>query len=123
MHIDTKKVKALLKARDLTLSELLERAGVSKTAYYHLVRKSNLLPRSIDRITTILGVGPRALLSDELPAVRKVRLREELVQQIQHDFPDVDADNVRHTLILLERPPLERLNGALRRGLATSVCS
>jgi hypothetical protein len=32
--------------------------------------------------------------------------------------PEADADNVRHTLILLEQPPLERLKRSLTRGRA-----
>jgi hypothetical protein len=32
--------------------------------------------------------------------------------------PEADADNVRHTLILLEQPPLERLRRSLTRGRA-----
>ncbi|MBI4324952.1 MAG: hypothetical protein HY674_06775 [Chloroflexi bacterium] len=31
--------------------------------------------------------------------------------------PEADPDNVRHTLILLEQPPLERLKRSLTRGL------
>ena len=36
-------------------------------------------------------------------------------------YPDADPDNVRHTLILLELPPLERLRRSLIRGRATAV--
>jgi hypothetical protein len=32
--------------------------------------------------------------------------------------PEADPDNVRHTLILLEHPPLERLRKSLTRGRA-----
>ena len=32
--------------------------------------------------------------------------------------PEADPDNVRHTLILLEHPPLERLRQSLTRGRA-----
>ena len=32
--------------------------------------------------------------------------------------PEADPDNVRHTLILLEQPPLERLKKSLTRGRA-----
>jgi hypothetical protein len=34
--------------------------------------------------------------------------------------PDADPDNVRHTLILLQLPPLERLRRSLTRGRALS---
>lgn len=32
--------------------------------------------------------------------------------------PEADPDNVRHTLILLQQPPLERLRRSLTRGRA-----
>jgi len=35
--------------------------------------------------------------------------------------PHADPDNVRHTLILLEQPPLERLQRSLIRGCATAI--
>jgi hypothetical protein len=35
--------------------------------------------------------------------------------------PHSDRDNVRHTLILLELPPLERMERSLIRGRATSI--
>jgi AraC-like DNA-binding protein len=35
--------------------------------------------------------------------------------------PHADPDNVRHTLILLEQPPLERLQRSLIRGRATAI--
>lgn len=34
--------------------------------------------------------------------------------------PEADPDNVRHTLILLEHPPLERLRKSLTRGRASA---
>jgi hypothetical protein len=36
--------------------------------------------------------------------------------------PQADGDNVRHTLILLEQPPLERLQKSLIRGRHTTIC-
>ena len=35
--------------------------------------------------------------------------------------PRADADNVRHTLILLEQPPWERLQRSLIRGRHTAI--
>lgn len=43
------------------------------------------------------------------------------VRKILTAHPDVDPDNVRHTLILLERPPLERLQRSLIRGRTTAI--
>jgi hypothetical protein len=43
------------------------------------------------------------------------------VGKILAAHPDADRDNVRHTLILLEQPPLERLQRSLIRGRATAI--
>jgi len=43
------------------------------------------------------------------------------VEKIIAAHPDADRDNVRHTLILLEQPPLERLRRSLIRGRATAI--
>ncbi len=42
----------------------------------------------------------------------------ESVRAVQAERPEADPDNVRHTLILLEQPPLERLRRSLIRGRA-----
>lgn len=43
------------------------------------------------------------------------------VQKVLAAHPKADPDNVRHTLILLEQPPLERLQRSLIRGRATAI--
>lgn len=40
------------------------------------------------------------------------------VRAVQAVRPEADPDNVRHTLILLEQPPLDRLRRSLTRGRA-----
>lgn len=42
----------------------------------------------------------------------------ESVRAVLVVHPEADPDNVRHTLILLEQPPLERLRRSLTRGRA-----
>lgn len=42
----------------------------------------------------------------------------ESVRAVLAERPEADPDNVRHTLILLEQPPLERLRRSLTRGRA-----
>jgi hypothetical protein len=44
------------------------------------------------------------------------------MQSVLAANPQADADNVRHTLILLEQPPLERLQKSLIRGRHTTIC-
>jgi hypothetical protein len=43
------------------------------------------------------------------------------VEQVLAAHPDADRDNVRHTLILLEQPPLERLQRSLIRGRTAAL--
>jgi len=38
------------------------------------------------------------------------------VREVLAARPEADPDNVRHTIILLEKPPLERLRRSLIRG-------
>ncbi len=49
---------------------------------------------------------------------RRLSLR---VEKVLAAHPHADPDNVRHTLILLEQPPLERLQRSLIRGRATAL--
>lgn len=43
------------------------------------------------------------------------------VAKVLAAYPHADPDNVRHTLILLEQSPLERLQRSLIRGRTTAV--
>lgn len=58
--------------------------------------------------------------SDEDPIASARKLREQ-VEKVVELFPDVDRDNVRHTLILLDLPPLERLQRSLLRARASTI--
>jgi hypothetical protein len=49
---------------------------------------------------------------------RRLSLR---VEKVLAAHPHADPDNVRHTLILLEQPPLERLQRSLIRGRAAAL--
>jgi hypothetical protein len=40
----------------------------------------------------------------------------EAVDRVMARHPEADRDNIRHTLILLEYPPIERLRRSLVRG-------
>jgi hypothetical protein len=54
-------------------------------------------------------------------AVRWARRLNARVDMILAKHPQADPDNVRHTLILLEQPPLERLQRSLIRGRAAAI--
>ncbi len=54
-------------------------------------------------------------------AARWARRLGRRVEEILAVHPNADRDNIRHTLILLELPPLERLQRSLIRGRATAI--
>jgi hypothetical protein len=54
-------------------------------------------------------------------AVRWARRLTTRVEKVLAAHPEADRDNVRHTLILLEQPPLERLQRSLIRGRAAAI--
>ncbi len=64
MRIRADKLKELCRQRDTTLTRLLEEAGVSKNAYYSLVRKHSVLPKSVLAIADHLDIQPSAFLED-----------------------------------------------------------
>ena len=71
MYISRVKLKSLYKSKRLHLKMLLSEAGVSKTAYYHLLYKDTLLPDTIHRIAQVLEVRPSAFLEEISPAEKK----------------------------------------------------
>jgi hypothetical protein len=58
---------------------------------------------------------------DAAQARRWARRLSAHVRKVLAAHPHANADNVRHTLILLELPPLERLQRSLIRGRATAI--
>jgi AcrR family transcriptional regulator len=115
MRLSGENTKNLAGARSLSLNTLLKRAGVSKTAYYHLIDKESVLPRSIGALAAALGVRPLALLEDaDWRSRRAIRLLE-ATDRIAGNDPSMDRDNIRHTLLLLEERPIDRLQRSLLR--------
>jgi len=121
MRLSAEKIKSLCNDRGLGLGELLDAAGVSRTAYYHLVRKDSVLPKSVLALAEALDVRPSSLVDDTDPATRRVRELLSRLDGIVAAHPGADRDNVWHTLLLLEEPPVDRLNRGLLRGRATAV--
>ena len=98
------------------MRELLSKASVSKTAYYNIIYKETLLPHSVHAIANVLDVRPSAFLEEFNPEVDKIRQIASQTDKILADFPELDRENVRHTLILLHEGPIERLKRGLIRG-------
>ena len=116
MRVDTDKIKNLCRRRKLTLDQLLKEAGVSRNAYYSLARRESVLPGSIVAIAHALDVSQSKLLTDEAVTARMVNRLLTTVDRILEQNPGIDRDTVRHTLLLLQEKPVERLRRALIRG-------
>ena len=116
MQIDLARLRELAGKRGLSLNDLLVKAGVSKTAFYHLVHKSSVLPASLRALAETLSVRPGAFLTEENPDVAKIRRILALTERIVAGDPKLDRDNVRLTLLLLEEEPVRRLRRSLIRG-------
>lgn len=116
MRIDLAKLRELAGKRGLTLSALLSKAGVSKTAFYHLAHKSSVLPASLRSLADTLAVRPGAFLTETDPDVAKIQRIRALTNRIVAGDPKLDRDNVRLTLLLLEEEPIRRLQRSLTRG-------
>ena len=63
----------------------------------------------------------RAQTQNAAQAGRWARRLSMRVKKIVAAHPQADPDNVRHTLILLEKLPLERLQRSLIRGRAAAI--
>jgi AcrR family transcriptional regulator len=116
MRIDLAKLQKIAGKRGLSLHALLAKAGVSKTAFYHLVHKSSVLPASLRALAGTLRVRPGVFLTEENPDVAKIRRILALTDRIVTANPKLDRDNVRLTLLLLEEEPVRRLRRSLIRG-------
>jgi len=116
VFINQSRIKELCRSKNLSLRELLYVAGVSKTAYYHLIYKDTILPNSVHAIADVLGVRPSVFLDEVDPEEKKIIKIAKLTEEIVSLHTGVDRDNVRHTLLLLYEEPMERLNRGLLRG-------
>jgi transcriptional regulator with XRE-family HTH domain len=65
VQLSSAKIKKRCAQRRVSLGDVLKQAGVSRTAYYSLVRKESVLPKSILRMARHLGVTPSALLDNK----------------------------------------------------------
>lgn len=100
---------------------MLREAGVSRNAFYSLARKDYAVPLSLVRIAEHLGVTISTLLDDRgTPTERTMSLAMES-GRISKRHKGADRDNIRHTLLLLDEKPVERLRRALRRGRSINI--
>jgi transcriptional regulator with XRE-family HTH domain len=116
MVLNPEKIKYLCKENGLSLKDLLAKSGVSKTAYYYLLYKDSLLPKSVHALASVLKVPPSDFLDDFNNEERKIIQIDRQTTEIMKMNPQLDRDNVRLTLLLMEEEPIERLTRGLIRG-------
>jgi hypothetical protein len=128
MILSEKKVNEYSRRQNMRLGVLLEKSGVSRTAYYSLVRKSNILPKSILRLAVVLGVNPNDLLDNKRPkktVVNDQKRYKTLLKRVykranhicsQKKNKQIERDMVVQSLLALQKSPTKRLKMALLRG-------
>ena len=121
MRIDLERLKQHCAERHLTLSELLESAGVSRNAFYSLSRRESVLPGSIRALAEFLQIPPAEFLVDEGSNLQQGLALQSRIDEIANRHRTVNRDTIRHTLILLDEKPLERLRRALLRAGAIDI--
>ena len=122
MKLDADMARELARRQGLTLSEVLRRAGVSRTAFYSLARRPSVVPRTVTAVARVLGLPPSRLLRETPDVVRDRALdlaRE--ARRIHARHRGSDFANLWHTLNLLELTPAERLARSLVRGRTRSL--
>ncbi|RJR16143.1 MAG: hypothetical protein C4581_10575 [Nitrospiraceae bacterium] len=116
MRISLEVIKDKCRQQNITLSELLKQAGVSRNAFYTLARVDYVLPKSIRAIAERLSISPSELLTEDNKEMEKMKLLLNKADHLTSKYKNIDPDNIRHTLLLLQEPPIERLRRALTRG-------
>jgi hypothetical protein len=116
MKLSMDKVEYECDRRGLNTGEMLREAGVSRNAFYSLARKDYVVPASLIRIAERLDISVSALLEETDTPVERMKSLVAESERISKRHPGIDRDNIRHTLLLLNEKPVERLRRALRRG-------
>lgn len=116
MRISIEAIKDKCRQQNITLSELLKQSGVSRNAFYTLARVDYVLPKSIRAIAERLNISPSEFLTEDNKEMEKMKLLLNKADDIARKYKNIDQDNIRHTLLLLQEPPIERLRRALTRG-------
>lgn len=116
MQVSAQKLKKLCRKRGWLLKDLLAKAQVSRTAFYSLLRKESVLPRSIHSLADALALPPAAFLEDTTRKVRKIERLQKVLESVMQKHPQANRENVWHALLLLEEKPVERLRRGLIRG-------
>ena len=120
MRLSIDIIKKLCAEKGCTVQQLLRDAAVSKNALYTLARKKTVLPRSVHAIARSLRVSPAELLTEYSPTEQMHAVIRDAAAIAERN-PKADPDTIRHTLILLQEEPIERLRRSLLRGRKITV--
>jgi transcriptional regulator with XRE-family HTH domain len=121
MQLSSTKFKKRCALRRISLGDVLKQAGVSRTAYYSLIRKKSVLPKSILRIASHLDINPAALLDNDDAKIKQIRGLQAKATVISSKYPECDRDVIFRTLQNLKKPPVERLRRALIRARQPAI--
>ena len=116
MRMSLEIIKDKCRQQNITISELLKQAGVSRNAFYTLAREEHVLPKSIRAIAKSLNISPSEFLTEDNQEMEEMKLLLNKVDEIAKKYKNIDRDNIRHTLLLMREPPIENLRRALTRG-------
>ena len=106
----------LCRKRHISLGSLLREAGVSPNAFYTLTRTESVVPKTLTAVARQLGVSVSQIVRDSSSPQESLSLLMKEANRIIDSHKNLNPDNIRHTLILLDEKPIERLRRALRRG-------
>ena len=121
MRVAADRIRALCARRGMSLQAFLESAGVSRTAFYSLARRRSILPASLQAMARRLGVPPSRLLEETSPAETRAQAMLAEAAGVLTRHPQATFENIWHTLVLLDEPPVERLRRSLLRGRAADL--
>jgi len=122
MQLNPERIRALASERGYSVAGLLRAAGVSRTAFYSLARRPSVVPASVRVIARTLGVPvPDLLREGEAASADRTAARLAEARRICRRNRAIAFDDVWHALVLLDLPPVERLNRSLIRGRAVAV--
>jgi len=121
MKLDAEAIRRRCEARGLSLARVLREAGISRTAYYSLLRRESIVPKTVLKLAAALDAPVSDLLDGTTLEEKRAKRRIDAAKRIAGESAGTSFENVWHTLALLDEPPSARLNRALRRGRAGTL--
>lgn len=115
MRLSAEKLRNLCKQKKTSLGKVLQKAGVSKTAYYSLLYKDSVLPKSLEALAASLEVTPSLFLEEKNQEEQKILKLRKKVSVFLKANPGANVEDTWHTALLLQEKPIDRLKRSLIR--------